>query len=83
MFLRGVKSFSWLIRMITECLKDMTTFSIVLIIGCIAFADAFKSIDIALVLEDVIERRDIQNTELDLKGNGWYYNHLGSYVKYW
>ena len=41
LYLRTVSMFSWLVRMITECLIDMVTFLVVLIIGVIAFADAF------------------------------------------
>ena len=48
LYLRTINSFSWLIRMITECFKDMITFLLVFFIGVIAFADAFLSIETVL-----------------------------------
>ena len=45
-------------RMITECIAGMFNFLIVLIIGVIAFTDAFESIDQILILNGSIERAD-------------------------
>ena len=44
LYLRTIKRFSWLIRMITETVSDMKIFLVVFFIGAIAFADAFVSI---------------------------------------
>ena len=51
LFLRSVTTFSYLIRMITASIFDMATFMIVLVIGVIAFADAFLSIEQILMLQ--------------------------------
>ena len=50
LYLRTVTVFSWIVRMIQECVKDMLTFLVVLLIGVIAFADAFESIERILYL---------------------------------
>ena len=54
LYLRTVSLFRWLIRMIVECVIDMASFMIVYIIGVIAFADAFLSIEYILVIEGLI-----------------------------
>lgn len=41
LWLRSIQTFSWLIRMINECMIDMTIFMSVLFIGVTGFADAF------------------------------------------
>ena len=55
LYLRTVSLFRWLIRMIVECIIDMGAFMIVYIIGVIAFADAFLSIEHILTLEGLIK----------------------------
>ena len=45
MYLRTIHHFSWVIRMISECFKDMCTFLVVFFIGVVAFGDAFLSIE--------------------------------------
>lgn len=45
MYLRTTKKFSWVIRMISECVSDMSTFLVVFFIGVVAFGDSFLSID--------------------------------------
>ena len=50
LYLRTLSTFSWLLRMLTECIIDMMSFLGVLIIGVIAFADAFQSIERILVI---------------------------------
>ena len=57
LYLRTISVFSYLIRMILACIKDMMTFLFVLIIGVMAFADAFKSIEKALVIEEKMTAR--------------------------
>jgi hypothetical protein len=59
LYLRSITMFSWLMRMITECIFEMTTFFIVLIFSIITFADAFLSIEKILVLEGAIKERVI------------------------
>ena len=54
LYLRTISTFSWLIRMITECFKDMLSFLLVFFIGVIAFADAFLSIETVLGITDVL-----------------------------
>ena len=44
MYLRTTKKFSWVIRMISECVSDMSTFLVVFFIGVVAFGDSFLSI---------------------------------------
>jgi hypothetical protein len=57
LYLRSITMFSWLMRMITECIFEMTTFFIVLIFSITAFADAFQSIDKILILEGTVKER--------------------------
>ena len=40
-YLRTVSIFSWIVRMISECVQDMWTFLTLFIIGVMAWADAF------------------------------------------
>ena len=77
LYLRTIEMFSWLIRMITECIVDMKAFLLVLFIGVIAFADAFKSIEKALVLEGRMEVQGI------LYQDDWYSMYLAPYIRYW
>ena len=77
LYLRTVKRFSWLMRMITECIAGMFNFLIVLIIGVIAFTDAFESIDQILILNGSIERAD---KEQDIE---FYDRYLQPYFKAW
>lgn len=44
LYMRTVEMFSWLIQVIIASVVDMMTFIVVLVIGIIAFADAFLSI---------------------------------------
>lgn len=55
LWLRSIQTFSWLIRMINECMIDMTIFMSVLFIGVTGFADAFQSIEKILTIEGTIE----------------------------
>ena len=77
LFLRSVTAFSWLIRMIIECLKDMLTFLLVLFFSIIAFADAFQSIEKILVLEETIEATSVSQ-DADL-----YDKYVKRYFKAW
>ena len=64
LYLRTLNMFSYMIRMIIACLQDSTTFIVVLIIGVLAFADSFKSIEKALEIEWLMESRfDTQATD--------------------
>lgn len=44
LYLRTIEVFSWLIQVLIASVVDMVTFICVLVIGIIAFADAFLSI---------------------------------------
>lgn len=68
LYLRTISVFSYLIRMILACITDMMTFLFVLIIGVMAFADAFKSIEKALVIEEKMEARVFESDS----SSGWY-----------
>ena len=90
LYLRTVTVFSWIVRMIQECVKDMLTFLVVLLIGVIAFADAFESIERILYLtgaicegeDDPAECKQEQEELLSMDGT-WYENYASSYVKNW
>ena len=65
LYLRSLDMFSWLIRMIVECIADMMVFLTVLLIGVFAFADAFQSIEQILVIEGFLDAKPFDN-EADL-----------------
>ena len=66
-------------RMITECIKDMFVFLIVLIIGVLAFTDAFRSIEHILFLNgEEIERHDYNKD-----GAEFYERYVQGYFKAW
>ena len=77
LYLRTVTAFSWIVRMIQECVKDMLTFLVVLLIGVIAFADAFESIERILVITEKIPRELLDDDA------GWYERYAVNYVKNW
>ena len=54
-YLSTTDTFSWMIRLINKSVGDMKYFLVVLTIGVIAFADAFKSIDKILSLKKASE----------------------------
>ena len=58
LYLRSVPLFSWLVRMIIACIRDMLTFMVVLIIGVFAFADAFQSLEKILVIEGLADEKE-------------------------
>ena len=58
LYMRTVETFSWLITLIVASVVDMVTFIVVLVIGVIAFADAFLSIESVLVLQEKISTPD-------------------------
>ena len=76
LYLRTVSTYSWLIRMIVECVLDMSTFLVVFTIGVIAFADAFLSIDQIMILNGQLEY------EFNPEGS-FYDKFLKTYVIAW
>jgi len=55
-YLRTINSFSWVISMIISLANmQVLTFAVILLIGIMAFSDAFKSIDKSLELAGFIE----------------------------
>ena len=54
LYLRTTNKYSWIIRMISECFNDMITFLLVFFIGILAFADAFLSVEVILVNDQII-----------------------------
>lgn len=59
LYLRTVDQFSWMVRMITECIYDMLPFFTIFMISVLAFSDAFLSIDQGLQLLNLIPERDV------------------------
>ena len=52
--MRTVNMFNWLVTLIVASVADMVTFIVVLMIGIMAFADAFLSIESVLVVQEKI-----------------------------
>ena len=77
LYLRTVSVFNWLVTLIVASVVDMVTFIVVLIIGIMAFADAFLSIENVLVLQEKIEA-DAFNANADT-----YDLYLKKYVIAW
>ena len=79
LYLRTVNVFSWLIQTIVASVVDMVSFIVVLVIGIIAFADAFLSIETLLVISgDMTEEK----TTLT-KDSSDYDKFLKAYVSAW
>ena len=74
LYLRTRKRFSWLIRMITECVKDMFYFLIIFFIGVVAFADAFLSIDAKISIKAGTETESEEDQD-------FYEKYLYEYVE--
>ena len=77
LYLRTINTFSWLIRMITQCLIDMVTFAFVLLIGVMAFSDAFKSIEKKLQIRGKLPATDFGEDP------SAYDRYLKQYVNSW
>lgn len=57
LYLRSYSMFGWYVRMIVQTVLDMKMFLMVLIIGVLAFADAFKSVQQTQILRGDIDAR--------------------------
>ena len=79
LYLRTVNVFSWLIQTIVASVVDMVSFIVVLVIGIIAFADAFLSIETLLVISgDMTEEKNTLT-----KDSSDYDKFLKAYVSAW
>lgn len=79
LYLRTVNVFSWLIQTIVASVVDMVSFIVVLVIGIIAFADAFLSIETLLVISgDMTEEKNTLT-----KDSSDYDKFLQAYVSAW
>ena len=75
LYLRTWESFSWLIRMIMECIKEFKAFLFIFLIGVLAFADTFRAIEKALIIKGELAEIVIPDDAT------WYETYFESYIK--
>lgn len=74
LYLRSVDKFSWMVRMITECITDMLPIFFIFFIGVLGFCDAFLSIDTKLALMGKIEGFEVADDP------NYYEKYVQSYI---
>ena len=78
LYLKIFEKFSYLVRMITQGLKDMTYFLIIFILGVFLFSDTFQAIEEKLIL-----RGDIQYDKYEYEDMSAFERFIEPYFKQW
>ena len=73
-YLSTTDSFSWMVRLINLSFFDMKYFLVVLFIGVLGFADAFKSIEMIMIINGKIEATEVAEDA------GLYDKYFKSYI---
>ena len=73
-YLSTTDAFSWMIRLINLSFTDMKFFLVVLFIGVLGFADAFKSIEMIMIINGKIEAAEVAEDA------GLYEKYFKSYI---
>ena len=74
-YLSTTDSFSWMIRLINLSFTDMQYFLVVLFIGVLGFADAFKSIEMIMIIKGTAEAAEVAENA------GLYDKYFKSYIQ--
>ena len=74
-YLSTTDAFSWMIRLINLSFTDMQYFLVVLFIGVLGFADAFKSIEMIMIINGKVEAEEVAEDA------GLYEKYFKSYIQ--